>query len=690
MDRLRNLMIEKSNNLSNTEIPHELEIEFLEEFLREYNSYNFDSYENVSNVAYLMAVLTAYDINMSFSDLIDNVRIIQDFVNEVEFDVSLYKNYLDKLLELNNLGLLDKIINNEKINKLDSQHKKIYNEYKKICKKLFVVEKDDKEQTDYQINIAFSKLFKALPQPDRFKSFLSLHVIVDELKITLKELYDEGFSDVSQGEEFDSFTRTLFKGRHFNKYIEKEKNRLINMRIKTFVEDNNMNLYEEYDIIKKHYEKIMKEAKEVVKKTNKKIKALEELEYKLQYINPSRLLKIDNINGLMLDNKIKYYYNLLVLNHNNQIYKKEEQKNIEFNNNNFNKLEILFSKYGLNFNDFNEFEKEVIINKTDPTQVENILSLIKYSELSFILDYISEFAKVIVYSKPEIIKFINNLLKNKIIDKTFLFSNIKILCDTEEFKSLYDNINYLNNIGINVVNIGKYDPEILLLDNNQIISTTKILQEYNINLDKEDIYNYEVLKEEAILDLLDNFIELNLQNIIIENPKYLTNKGFDVIKRIMICDLIGLNPINKSNKIIGSVNTGNNFYVAPEKYDNFIIDYKQDYLNPMCAQILKTNKRNVISACTKEIVLVRKLDELYKQDELTYVINGVIISRNRVLRNLEVLFQEISNNDISIHDLLYQAILYGMINNVETNILEQIYNSICLIKLENDKTYTLN
>lgn len=691
MDRLRSLIAEKSKNLSSIEIPYELEMDFLEDFLKEYNAYNFDSYDNVSNVAYLMAILVSNNINMSFYELVEQIKIIQDFVNEADFDYALYNRYLENLLELNNLNLLKKINNNEKLNKLDSKIKKVYNEYRKNSKKLFTLEIDDKEQYDYRINIAFNKLFVALPNPEYFKSFLNMHIIVDELKVMLKEYYDEELSDASKDSIFSELEQSLFKGRNFNRFVEKEKRKLINLRIKQFIEINKITLFEEYDAIRKYYEKIVKEAKDIVKKTNKQIKSLEELDYKLKYVNPDRLLKIDSIEGLIIDDEIKYNYLLFVLEHNNAIYKKEEEKNIEFNNNGFNKLEILFSKYGFNFNDFNEEEKTNIINNTTHNQVETILNSIKYSELLFISDYVSEFAKIIVSSKPEIIKFIDVLLKNKIIDKKFIFKNINILCDTNEYNNLYNNIKCLSDVGINLNNLFKDNQDILLSNNQKLIEKINILNEYQLKLNKEDVYNFKILKDDSMLDLLDNFIELGLKDIILENPKYLDVNGFDIIKRIMICNLIGINPINKSNKIIGSINTGNNFYLEPKDYDNFIIDYKEDYQNPLCVNVLKANPCTIISSSIKNHNFIKKLDELYMKDELTYIINGVIISRNRVLRNLEVLSNNLSHNDIDISDLVYQAVLYKMVNNIEPDVLEQIYNSICTIglEIENNKIYTL-
>lgn len=690
MNSLKNLIKEKTYQLSSTEIPHELEIEFFEEFLKQYSVHNFNSYQKISNASYLISVLVSNNINIDFVELVQYIKIIEDFINDMDFDIALFDSYLNNLFELNELGLLEKIINKEKLIGLDRKSKILYNDYLKNSKKLFTLDNGESEEYCYKIHQTFNKIFIALPDPKKFHGFIDLNIIVENLKPVLEQAITEGFEEAVHDNMFDDFDKHQFQSRNFNKFLEKEKGKIINGFLKDFIESEDFNLIAEYEMIRKYYEQILKEAKDVVKTTNKKIKALEEFEYKLKFINSERLLKIDDsIEEFLFDSEIKYYYLMLALSHNYEIYKKEEQKNIEFNNNSLTKLEILFSKYGFNFNEFNEEEQKSIININNTFEVESMLNSIKYSELSFISDYAGEFAKVITFSKPEIIKFIDVLFKNKIIDKNFIFKNINILYDTIEFENLHNNINYLNSIGINLSNLVKNNSDILLLNSDELIANTSILSVYNLKLDKDCIYNFDILKDDRMLDLLDNYIELGLKDIILDNPKYLNTDGFNIIKRIMISNLIGLNPLNKSNKLIGIVTTGNNFYVESSKYDNYIIDYKYDYQNPKCVDILNSSKRNVISQSTKNRLIVKKLDELYMKDELTYVINGVIISRNRVIRNLEVLFEHLFNSDIDVKDLIYQAILYKMINNIEPNVLEQIYNSVCSIELENAKTYIL-
>ena len=181
------------------------------------------------------------------------------------------------------------------------------------------------------------------------------------------------------------------------------------------------------------------------------------------------------------------------------------------------------------------------------------------------------------------------------------------------------------------------------------------------------------------------------KDCVLKNLKYLNIDSLNTIKRIMIAQLIGLSPLNNFGKFIGPITTGNGFYVGTEECDKFIINYKQAYQNPACCKILDENSRNLISVSIKNYPIIKAMDDNFMSDSLYYIIDGVIISRKRVMRNFEALIKNIDVLNISMYDLLYQAILYNMIDNVEHEKLEQIYDSICSMKINNNnKIYTLN
>ena len=104
--------------------------------------------------------------------------------------------------------------------------------------------------------------------------------------------------------------------------------------------------------------------------------------------------------------------------------------------------------------------------------------------------------------------------------------------------------------------------------------------------------------------------------------------------------------VNSDNSFIGSIITGNNFYVSDDKLDEFIVDYTDKYVdNNICNIDISDNDYGYLIKLSN-----------YEYDNMTYNINDKLISKNRLLRNIFVL----KENDKS--DILFEAILLGSIN----------------------------
>ena len=673
MNNLIQLIREKADKLSNTELNDLDELEFFEEFLKKYNANDFDSYTNVSNLSYLGCLLLATHINLSVDEVKDNLLKIKNIVNNPDLNNTLFDLYFQLLKILNNLNLLDSYPELPK-NMSDDSRKK-YESFKKVDCEVFTVN-DDNEQEYYDLEAskAMVTLFKALPEPNIFMCFAELNLVREHIRKVCNDFID--------------IVKDSYEDKSVTKIINKKKYKIARKITKEYIECKNFNIFEHYQLIITHYNKLSSKIKELVKRVNRQIRRLEMLEDKITRVSEGSLIKLDKeVDKLLVDSEVEYNYLLFALKHNLGIQVTVEEQNKVYNNNSITKLDIIFNKYGFSFNDIPEEYKNLIVLK-DILEVEAIIKTLKYSELTFITEYSDIFAKVIINSNTSLIQFIDAILKRKIISKEFILMNNELLYNSIMFEKFFNNINYLQSLCVDLVNLGKSAPKVLLLDTSELLIHTNILGEYQFSLDSNRLYDFEVLENDDLIDYFDNYIELGLGRLVIDNPKYLNENSPDIIKRVMIANLIGLSPINSSQKLIGVINTGDNFLVDKKDYDNFIIDYKEDYQNPICLDILNRTPRNIISATTKNIAIIKKLDDNFMKDSLTYVINGVIISRKRVMRNLEVLLKNASIINIPTHDLLFQAILYKMINNIEPNILEQIYNIICELDLSYEEAYT--
>lgn len=663
MDKLISLIKNKAFELSKTSIPNLKEAEFLEAFLKEFNVNDFHTYLNVSNSGYLGVLLLANCIDMDFDEFFDNLKKVKRVIDVPDLDVDGFTDYFNALGKLNEEGLLD--------DDLENKDMVTANLFRSINEELFTIEEDGESFYDHAATQAMIKLFKALPKPEIFSSFTDIDVIIDCLKIAYDEMFDEPYEKV--------ITKTS---------TSKEKIRFLKQVMHHCIEDYGLTIFEDYNTILQRYETIYSVIKNTAKEGNRKIAKLEKLHRQVEGIPKGTLVKLDgDLNKMLVDKEVEYQYLLFALKRNFSIHSLAEQKNQEYNNNSITKMDIIFNKYNFNFNDIDEENQNKIISLGVET-VEDILKLIRYSDLNFISEYSDLFANTIIFSSPRIIRVIDNSLKNKLISKEFVLENNKLLYDSELFSHFFNNITCLTNLGVNLAN--RRAEEVLLLDSVELAKQLDILGEYKFKLYDEKFSNYNLFKEDKLLDYFDNFIELGYSDTILENPRYLNENSSDMIKRIMISRLICFSPVNNQNKFIGAITTGNNFYLNPSEYDKFIMDYKEDYQNPLCLEVLENNNRNAISVSTKNMPIIKSLDDNFMKDSLTYVIDDVVISRKRVMRNLEVLTKNIETMNMQLNDLLFQAILYNMINNIEPEKLERIYNAISQINIDNIKIYKFN
>lgn len=652
------------------------EAQFFREFLKVYDINNVESYSKITNTSYLMCVLMAEDINIPFSSLIDNINKIQDFVNDSEIDEELYREYLQSLKKIYDLGIINKIKDSSSIKNFNEEEEEAFNNYKKINENLFTLEdKSGKNVYLSQANDGFIDLFKILPQTDKYECFLDLAVaptIVDSL---MNETYDNliGVIDVEDENE----------KRLVNKVLKRERKKIMDHVIKGFLKDYiGQRMKFVYDHLVNYSNDLQKQVKDEVSSINKRIRKFDTFIYKLKYINNKEIINMENYKDFLFEEDIKTLFLEFCLEQNLSVYKNIEEKNKEYKNNKINKVEMAFNKYGFNFNNLLIEEQELIIKESETKNIEDLLGIIKYSDLLFLTEYHKEFTKLLLDVDVEIFRGVDCALKNKIIDKKFVVNNLDLLFNKNKYYNFNKNINLLTINEIDLTNITKINPNLLMMDNNILILIFDILKEYNFKLNDEN--NFEILMNSSLLDIIDNFIELGIEPIIKDNQKYLNGKSFDIVKRILISNLIGMNYINSSNKLVGQITTGNKFYVCPNKYDNYIVNEEVRYLNPSCVKSLENSNRIIISDRLKNSEIIARLDENYYKDNLTYEIEGVIISRNRVLRNLEVILQ---NNELDITDAIYQAIIYKLIGNVEDTKLIEIYNSINSLNLQKNKIY---
>ena len=391
-------------------------------------------------------------------------------------------------------------------------------------------------------------------------------------------------------------------------------------------------------------------------KTNNKIKTnYQKLYTKLSYTK-GYISSINEDIKLIEDENVLHEYLRYVIS-NNSVHEEEvSKKNIELKSKQVSNIEIIFNKYGYNLS---KLSNDKIMQIREIDNLEEKLNLLSNSKLNIIKEDNPLFI-VLLNCDIDQIYYFTYLYKRNIIDIMFLTNNRYVITNKDVYNNFKLNISMFDNI---INKIVKYNKNILLIDNNLLIKRIKLMQEY-YNIDINKFNKFEFLENDNIFNLLDNFIELSYYNQIYNNPDYLVGSNLNVIKRLQIARLINMNVINNDNSFIGSVITGDNFYIPDSKLDEFIVDYTEDYVdNGICN----------INISDSDYCYLSKLSD-YEIDDLTYSINGKLISKNRLLRNINVLKEH------EREYLLHKAILSGSINLDNDDI--SVLNSIIGIKIK--------
>lgn len=283
---------------------------------------------------------------------------------------------------------------------------------------------------------------------------------------------------------------------------------------------------------------------------------------------------------------------------------------------------------------------ENVLKQANDFEIEELVMKIEFfQKIGYTLqEILTKYIQMIYSIELTKIKKINTYLDRNIIKKETIKNNVNI-------------INLINTIDINysilkpIIDINSiyYDDSILILEPIEIKRRLSILSLYN-NLSPN---NY--------MFLLSNIRYIKIYDLMLEKniPLYLfitICKQYDpmlTIKKIIICKQLDI-PYEKNGILIKEIRSINSFMCPDEEIDSYIDNSTQFYLT-------KGIITSEVTDITK-IELVKKLD-IYHKDNDTYVFGETIISRPKVLRNL----QTIKNNKEDINTNLFFAMITSSI-----------------------------
>ena len=441
----------------------------------------------------------------------------------------------------------------------------------------------------------------------------------------------------------------------YNIFDEKDINNKIKKRIvkkinKDIVNNKSKELYE---IIKNRLNTFSKYRDKLNKNINTKTK---ERNYKIRDYN---LLKNDILSGKLSIEKLKKYklddkiYNIglkALIKLNNKDYEKTYKLLNEYRKKDLSKIELLFHEYDLNLNILNLKQKELLSN-VDIKTIEENLKFIKTSSFSFLKENDNAFIKILLLNK-QLLEELNNLLVRNRITKDFILKNENILDSTNVIR-LINNIYYLESLKINFEKINTFDDSLLY---NLNIKLLELLKRYNINFEK--LVDFSILKNIKLINYLDMFFEMGLNNIIINNPNIINNNSLDIIKRINIMKYLNEDITNEHGTLKLIVTKGIDFYLGDNYLNMFTYFNYSHFMNKEYLDILNNNENiDLLCVIPDEILFIE--DYKYRND--LYKIGDKLYSRNKVLRLLNTL---INNGYTDYKDMLFNVLIYNYPSNI--------------------------
>ena len=237
--------------------------------------------------------------------------------------------------------------------------------------------------------------------------------------------------------------------------------------------------------------------------------------------------------------------------------------------------------------------------------------------------------------------YLLKLINNKLISERFLLDNIiDIISNIDNF---IKNIELLKTI-FNIKDIVKFDKNILYLDNEYIKYLINIYKMYNINFNS-DIHNFDFLKKDYSYQI-DKFIEIGLYDLIKNNIGLISNETDIIIKRCLFNKCINEPILNDNNKLCGYIRKEETYLLSDEELIESMLENYTDLIPIDIIEVLSSNVTNFTNN-------VDAIDN-YLVDDIYYNFDGMLVSKNKVLRN----YSKLKDLNISESDKILYSILY--------------------------------
>jgi len=256
-----------------------------------------------------------------------------------------------------------------------------------------------------------------------------------------------------------------------------------------------------------------------------------------------------------------------------------------------------------------------------------------------ISDILNNYYEFLTNLNLDMINKLNDLIKSGILNRTTIINNPEIL--TTKYNLLITNYNILSSI-IDYKN-QYYEDKVLLVNTNDLKDRITVLKEYDLTINNyifllcnyDYLYIYDLVLEHEIQK--DLFISICSSS----NP-------LNTIKRILICKMLDIDYKENEYTLKSSCLEENRFICLDSDLDDFFTETSNLIYEPLKGQKI-TNIKNHS--------LINYLDKNSLYDHDTYMIGSTLISKPKLLRNLEY----VVDNNKDINNYLLPALISNSI-----------------------------
>lgn len=389
--------------------------------------------------------------------------------------------------------------------------------------------------------------------------------------------------------------------------------------------------------ILEYLQRVDSEKKKFYKEKNKSLLAIDEI---LNYLK-----KVNTNNIIVLDSKIEYLLKEYdpdgdvikrILEHNdNYLFKLEsEVRDLESQVDN-NVLDLFVSEH-IDIHKLGIYHVMLMKGIVTLDYIKEAIRIFKSVFNGFNLES-KKFGSILVKSNINAINIIASYVKRNIVDIEFLEKHYEVFTDEFSFNILHNNIEVLESFNTSL-DMDK-TKEILMINSSDLLRRIKICKFYGIDLLNSDTLSF--LKDDTFIRNIDIFIETGNLDLVINYPSNLSLDE-NSIKRLVIYNTNNI-PYRNDSKLFATIKTGKNSLVSVDELDKILMSESMYIEN------------NELLECPTSSVL----DDYYYISEYLYDIDGIMISRKKVLRNLAI-------ND----DLLSSVVSGSLLDPASINIIK--------------------